>query len=305
MRVTAAALGIACALLTQQVCGATEVCWVDASDLAPQDTWSSLSAGDLDNDGDQDLSFLGVNPVYHYWNVGSGETPVWQLDTAVYGGVAYCEYQAGALGDLDADGDLDVVTTCYSGSVRLHENVGTADEPSWQERPGAFTGIHVYEGGSQPCLADIDADGDLDLIVVAGAIGIMLVENVGTPEIASWVHAGYLAGLDDGPKTSPQGAFGDIDGDGDLDMVQVSWDTPPQCWENVGTPSDCAFIENPAMLTGVEAPARGYGIELVDVDGDTDVDLLICGYMQNFLYLNEQVTPVEPSSWGRIKSLCR
>jgi hypothetical protein len=305
MRSIVAVVGIACVLLTCQMCRATEVYWVRADDLAPQDMRCPLSGGDLDNDGDMDLSFLGANPVYHYWNVGSPGSAIWQLDTAVYGGVTYCEWQAGALGDLDGDGDLDLVTTCYDGSVRLHENVGTPQEPVWQVRPGAFLGIEVYEGGSDPSLADIDADGDLDLIVVSGAIGVMLIENVGTPEAASWVYVGYMAGLDNGPTAVPVGALGDIDGDGDLDLVQASWDTGPQCWENVGTPHDYEFAENPTMLAGVNVPAPCFGIELVDVDGDTDPDLLVCGYLHNFLYLNEQVTPVEPMTWGRIKSLCR
>jgi hypothetical protein len=63
------------------------------------------------------------------------------------------------------------------------------------------------------------------------------------------------------------------------------------------------------MLTGVEYEHKGWtiGLELLDIDGDGDLDLLIdqSYYGQNLLFLNQHYTPVEPASWGSIKALFR
>jgi hypothetical protein len=197
------------------------------------------------------------------------------------------------------------VTICWYGSAHLFENVGTPAAPSWSEQIGAFDGISVGTGGTEPSLADINGDGDLDLLAAIDRV-LVVIENVGTPSVAAWTEWVLVPGVEFDSGVSASADLGDMDGDGDLDIVGVTWDTPPQCWENVGTPAVAVFQENPDMLTGVDAPAPGYGIELLDVDGDTDLDLLISrGLSGNALYLQEQITPTGTSTWGRIKALYR
>jgi hypothetical protein len=288
------------------VCAA-EVHWVAAHDLAFQEIHGgSLTSGDIDADGDVDVSFIGDVPIHHFWNVGSPYDPVWQMTTDAYPGVASCVSRGGTLGDVDGDGDLDVVTTCFYGSLHLFENIGTRTNGLWEEDPLAFAGLDVAQGGSEPTLADLDDDGDLDLIVALSTSSLVLYENTGTPTEPVWLTEVYIPGVTlDGSR--PAADLGDIDGDGDLDLVGGTSDTPPQCWENVGTPTDYAFVENPLMLTGVCEPPRVAGVELLDIDGDTDLDLMISPRLGsgNFLYLNDQIVSATTATWGRIKALYR
>ena len=61
------------------------------------------------------------------------------------------------------------------------------------------------------------------------------------------------------------------------------------------------------MLTGIDRYIEGYGIDLADLDGDGDPDLLSCEAEDGAVfYLNNgPVTAVEHESWCRIKSLFR
>ena len=258
-------------------------------------------AGDLD----YDLSFLGVNPARQYWNVGTPQNPVWDLDSTQYGNVPYCYFRSGGLGDLDADGDLDLVVGCDDEHLRCYWNVGSPYEPAWQYDPTEFQDVTVLIGPAQPYLADLDGDEDLDLVVTVTFGHVQRLENTGTPTTPEWTYRGYLEGVQIGPGGVSLAALGDIDGDADLDLIGLSWDTSPQCWENVGTPGSFEFVENPAMLSGIEPFPGGCGIDLFDIDADGDLDLMVSGWPESYCFLNENYVPVEPSSWTTIKAMFR
>ena len=77
---------------------ATEVNWAPAHDLAPDSGLTGLAAGDLDGDGDYDLSALALGPVRHYWNVGSPLSPQWELDMTVFLDIPGCVERRGCFG---------------------------------------------------------------------------------------------------------------------------------------------------------------------------------------------------------------
>ncbi|MBC8450878.1 hypothetical protein H8D73_01550, partial [bacterium] len=95
------------------------------------------------------------------------------------------------------------------------------------------------------------------------------------------------------------------------DLVRITWDTEPECFENVGTPQEFVFVENSELLTGVDCPGGAYGMELLDVDGDGDPDLMLYtggpsgDTHRLFLNQGDSYVPVAPTSWGVIKALYR
>ncbi|MBM3308586.1 MAG: VCBS repeat-containing protein [Candidatus Eisenbacteria bacterium] len=301
---TAMAMTVAAALMVAG-CGAataTTVYWTPAHELAPPG-WrlDFMTWGDLDGDGDDDVCAFA-----QYWNDGGCPgPPVWRVASCVLPGLwEYIELSS-TLGDLDADGDLDVIRGCREPALLMFWNIGTPHVPQWQYDPSVFG-----PGGDTvmcPCLTDLDGDGDLDIVMVGAGGGVWFCENTGTPTAPQFSYGGCTS-IPLGVQ--PPFAFitvGDLDGDGDLDIITITTDdTPSRCWENIGTPEEWLFAENPAMLTGVTEPARGFGIALPDIDCDGDPDLLIVdGHGGVYLYMNETVTSASPATWGTIKALYR
>jgi hypothetical protein len=285
-----------------------QIHWTEAPEFAPPWTGYNPEFGDLDGDGDFDLIYAVQTQSYR--NVGSPPLPSWQRDDSLVDGVNYEICMTTCLADLDADGDLDLsVGMLNAGGHPLlyYENVGGATQPVWQRDDSMYESL---SGGSWTCpeLADLDDDGDLDL-VLAVYWGLRTYSNTGTPEAPSWVRDDSLV---DGVSLTHayiDPSLGDLDGDGDLDLVLGgrSYGGPVTCYENSGTPQTPTWVENESMLTGVERDVEGFGLDLADLDGDGDLDMLSCQAGNAWVvYLNHgSVTPVESSSWGRIKGLFR
>ncbi|MEM6784702.1 MAG: T9SS type A sorting domain-containing protein, partial [Bacteroidota bacterium] len=68
---------------------------------------------------------------------------------------------------------------------------------------------------SSPHLGDVDGDGDLDLLVGTEAGAVQVFRNEGTPQAFSFVDAGPVQV----PRSGTAPALGDLDNDGDLDLV--------------------------------------------------------------------------------------
>jgi hypothetical protein len=132
---------------------------------------------DLDADGDLDLavadtsgSSLSNEPDY-FENTGSASSPTFTKRTGTENPLANLslgQYNDFSFGDVDADGDLDIVVGVRTGFFQYYENTGDAQNPAFSERIGESPMANLRTSGqrSAPALADLDNDGDLD--VVAG-----------------------------------------------------------------------------------------------------------------------------------------
>lgn len=174
-----------------------------------------------------------------------------------------------AAGDVDGDGDLDVVTGEYGiSAIAWYESDGAAP-PGWTKHIVGFA-----NGAINVAVGDIDRDGDRDIFSANfNDDGIAWYENLGgTPP--SWTK-----------RVISQwwvGAWGvdaaDVDGDGDLDgiggLTQTSCGPPTLCpgveWydNDGGTPP--SFTARP-VSPGIVGAISVHG---VDVDGDGDTDIL-------------------------------
>lgn len=184
-------------------------------------TEGSGALGDCDSDGDLDLiySCWECCSFRMVWNIGTPQAVVWQSASGVPGS-PYAGYDARAcLGDIDGDGDLDLVSTNAGGSIRLAQNVGTLGAPYWPTTV-LIPGIGFGSSGGTLALGDLDGDVDLDMLGVTPGSGARCWENVGTPEAWSYVpNAAMLTGVTE-PTNGAWGlALPDVDCDGDPDLL--------------------------------------------------------------------------------------
>ncbi|MDX1545786.1 MAG: FG-GAP-like repeat-containing protein [Rhodothermales bacterium] len=240
---------------------------------------ASAAWGDVDNDGDPDLLLAGNGPdeapaTILYRNDGGAFTAA----EVAFQPVAFGD---AAWGDYDGDGDLDLALSGARGDGRFVTRLYRNDSPGGPRLDIVFTEIDAGLPGlafSSLDWGDYDGDGDLDLALSGGRLGLP-----GFVEGVAHVYrndGGTFSRLPD----PLQGVFysstqwGDYDADGDLDLLMAG--APALLGPRVtrvyrndaGDGAGGAFTYNIA-LAGVYAAAARWG----DYDGDGDLDLLTTG----------------------------
>jgi uncharacterized protein (DUF2141 family) len=171
---------------------------------------------DLDGDGDLDM-LLGTwnQDVLYFRNAGTAQEPRFVQDTALTIRPPRVSYATPALADIDGDGDLDLFIGGANGAIIHFRNDGTRTAPNFVLVTETLDDLDVGRR-SAPSLVDVDGDGLLDLVVGREASGVAVFRNAGTRTAPRFVpFDGWSLALP--PMSTP--AFGDLDGDGKLDLV--------------------------------------------------------------------------------------
>jgi len=268
--------------------------------------YNAPTFGDVDNDGDLDL-LMGViggafvpartaaENLYLLEQVGPGEFQV--TDRQFLSMVDVGSESAPALLDLDGDGDLDLLLAnkidpqaLETSRIYRLENIGTTTRPAFQMRgPLDITGdFHM-----NPAAGDMDGDGDLDLLVGNWKDRILFYRNEGSRTTPRYALAdSALVRLTRGSNTLP--TLGDLDGDGDLDLVVGEGSGTLNYYRNTGSRTAPAFELVSDEWSGID-PGRRSAPHLVDLDQDGDLDLLVGSEGAGLTLYRNTGTKTEPT----------
>lgn len=222
--------------------------------------------GDFDQDGDLDIvgASLQDNQIVMYENK-TNENLGWPkvvIQNNIYS--AHSVYS----GDFDDDGDLDIVAAAYIGQPGVFWLRNDGGNPvSWSKFPIAHSFINAHEVYTH----DIDLDNDLDVIAASSDLNtIAWWENDGA-DTTEW----EMQIISDEVELAKSVRVGDIDGDGDQDVVGVAITAHDILWwENNGA-QPIEWIKHVVDPNFIGA----HKVELVDMDDDTDLDVLCAGYL--------------------------
>ena len=302
---------------------------------------SSYRAVLADLDGDGDLDAVLANGV----NEGRSESTIWINQGGAQGGrpgafadsgqrLGSAEYRTVTTGDLDGDGDLDILlgNTWYGLDMFINQGGAQGGETGRFNSAGTFSGDGIW-GGLHPIgLGDLDRDGDLDIVTGNCCGGLMMRDNEEPERIPAfnmlWINRTAEESLSQitkvpvfQPVRLPQEdmdgteavALGDLDSDGDLDVFlaktvethgpndEYNLRTSYRVWWNGGAGNfsagdldlDCPNVKD---------------LALGDLDGDGDLDVLAATRSGGQVILNQggaqEGTPgqfaIAPGNLGRL-----
>jgi hypothetical protein len=238
--------------------------------LANQIETRGITAFDMDGDGDLDL-----------FSVPSSFTPELSLAFRNDGNFAFSSHAGGALTtavamqgvtdtDYDGDGDIDILAANRAGEFAILNNDGTGFFT--RILPGLDLGI-TDGAGDGITTADVDNDGDLDLLLASNTDGNAYL-------YIRRADGGYDRRQAFEDINGYMGGFADLDNDGDLDLV-FAGDERVYLNDGSGT-----------FSSGQSVPVSELGepraIAFADIDGDGDLDFAITAIdSRNWLVRND------------------
>ena len=254
----------------------------------------SVNFGDLDGDGRQDMVSTNYwhNSVSIYRNKSSVGAIV--FDTAITLQSPNNPYNT-LLHDLDSDGKPDLVVINAQASVSfisIYRNISLPGQIAFE--PAIIVPIGWNDSRVNP--GDLDGDGKPDLFVTdggntnMGGYDFSILRNTSTLGKISFERT--LIPHKGGAHTD--GALGDMDGDGKLDIVWV-YDLTyygasiPNIaiYRNKSTPGNMSFADPVNFTTNGSA----YKVKLTDLDGDGKIDMFASGGFNGATLMKNYSTP--------------
>jgi len=287
-------------------------------DCEPQWFTGGASVGDVDGDGWPDvfMTRLGA-PDHLFVNQGDGSF----RDVAEAVGLGDCSWTNGSVfGDIDNDGDLDLlVTTVGDAAYQLWINRRAEEgELSFveqgQARGFALTSAWMHSGESVT-LGDYDRDGWLDVHVNEwirteqmpapgepdfDAHGARLLHNLGGGSFEDLTESFGLGlyGLDEDGIHAFSSAFADLDGDGWQDLaLAVDFHRSRLFWAQGGA----GFVDG-SMAANINRESNAMGSTFADVDRDGDLEWFVTSIAEADACEEDEEPPCWSGSGNRLYS---
>ncbi len=239
----------------------------------------AVSAGDLDSDGDLEI----VSGSFYPSGSTSDSVYAWHHNgTRVAGfpvGTAGSVKAAPVLADLDMNGDMEVIADCWNQSgtdfLYVWDHQGSL-EPGWPVNA-------AYIRLSSPSVADIDNDGDLEIIVGGWSTSpVGEVVNVFHHTGAMLTNFPVILAQSPSGNVNSTPTVGDIDGDGYPEIVLKAKNNVYALNRDgsvvTGFPVFLDDLNHSGTTIG--SPALG------DPDGDGLVEIFAVGAFQNVMLID-------------------
>ena len=285
-------------------------------------------------------SYYSNNVFVYHENLGSNTSPQFSIPiknpfnlTSPQNFSLYGSLLSHNLIDLDNDGDYDLLAS-YSGFYqnyiygsysydqsahtvfKYYENIGNPTIPLFAAQQTNPFGLELDSVIGISDVVDIDGDGDYDVISSIAVFGnqgyiqnqdMGFIENIGTSNNPQFSNTQVnLIGITFPTSYYPViPSFGDIDGDGDYDLLTTPYDDNGNSeykflyQQNKGSSTNAIMSLQAQNPFGLSPDTSYAGIiinsEIVDLDGDGDMDIVTSGfYGNNFLFFenNNSSTPV-------------
>jgi hypothetical protein len=278
----------------------------------------------FDNDGDQDIDLLmgdlSCNLAQFAYNGGSQAVANITDSTKLYPNypskantnvLRLDNYPCTYYVDVDGDSKKDLIASPNTTgsenyqSTWYYRNASNTNTVDFQfVKKNLFQDEMIEVGqNSFPILFDYDADGKKDLLI--GTYGyyankainsrLTLYKNTGTlaQPAFSLITRDY-ASLGTYSINGLSPTTGDIDGDGDMDMIVGNQSGQIYLLTNTAGPgSACNFTFNPTAL--FTTPSANSAPQLFDIDGDSDLDLMIGGKNGKIMFYKNTGNQFSPS----------
>lgn len=265
------------------------------------------AAGDVDGDGWVDLFVTRINkPARLFKNLGEdgagnhlGFSNI--APTSFAPALPRGRLNGASFGDVDGDGDLDLLVTSVMGSrhyLWINDGAGHFSEEGLQR--GLLLGNDPTYRGFSSSFGDYDRDGYLDLYVTEWGHQISvtspvpshsrLLRNRGAANPGYFVDVTVAAQveIEDSIPTGPQGSwtgvysftpkFADFDNDGWPDLaIAGDFATSRLFWNN----GDGTFTDG-TLAAGVAGDENGMGAAVGDFDGDGNLDWFVTSIFDPF-----------------------
>lgn len=257
-------------------------------------------AADMDNDGDVDiivsyLDTLSYSVKFSYIkNIGNINSPAFGTPTdEIFSDPIISEefpVYVPTLVDLDGDGDLDIMVggydytaTYYNGKFTYYENTGSATNPQFANGTDNPFGLQPSQFAILwfPTFADIDGDGDNDMLASSYYAGIQYFKNNGTaaaPQFAAPIDINSAFEIAETLNLAFP-FLADLDNDADIDLFIIDYYNDRFVfYENIGTPTAPQFaslVQNPGNLSYTGSDLTPY---FVKFDNDADMDMFTGTY---------------------------